>query len=68
VGNRGADEVWFNNGQGYFSDSGQRLDSSHTRAAYLADLNGNGRLDLIVAGETEVQVWLNDGIGHWWPG
>jgi hypothetical protein len=68
VGNRGADEVWLNDGTGLFSDSGQRLGRGLTQAVFLADLNGNGRLDLVTAGERNARIWLNDGSGRFSAG
>lgn len=68
VGNRGADEIWFNDGLGNFSDSGQKLGNGLTRSLFLAELDGDGNLDLVVGGETGAQVWLNDGRGHFGQG
>lgn len=61
-----ADTVWFNNGQGYFIDSGQRLGSDNSVVALLGDLDGDGDLDVFInntypsGGDDEpAQVWLN---------
>jgi hypothetical protein len=59
------DEVWFNNGFDVFTDSGQKLDSSHAYCVDLGDLDGDGDLDAFVAnydGEPDT-VWFNDGTG-----
>jgi hypothetical protein len=73
VGNGKADEVWINMGgaqsgtPGVFSDSGQRLGSSHTTAVQLVDLDGDGDLDAVVTRHssfrTRPQIYLNDGSG-----
>lgn len=61
-----ADTVWFNNGDGYFSDSGQRLGSDNSVVALMGDLDGDGDLDVLVnsssqtgSGNDTAQVWLN---------
>lgn len=51
--------LWLNNGQGQFTDSGQRLGDSATLNISRADLDGDGDLD-IVADEV---VYLNNGAG-----
>jgi hypothetical protein len=76
------DQIWFNNGQGMFTDSGQRLGDSNSSAVALGDLDGDGDLDAYV-GNTYYprsprdvsndasridQVWLNDGSGNFTPG
>ena len=69
------DEVWFNNGKGGFSNSGQLLDDTGSNAVALGDLNGDGSIDaFVVKGQTAHQtsssfknpnfVWLNDGSGQ----
>jgi hypothetical protein len=62
------DYVLFNEGDGRFSDSRQRLGRGLTQAVFLADLNGNGRLDLVTAGERHARIWLNDGMGRFSAG
>jgi hypothetical protein len=74
VGNGKADEVWINTGgaqsgtPGVFSDSGQRLGSSHTIAVLLEDLDRDGDLDAVVTRQssfrTRPQIYLNDGSGR----
>lgn len=58
-------EVWLNNGTGYFVDSGQRLGNENSEAVALGDLDNDGDLDAFV-GNTGTQpnyVWLNLGNG-----
>jgi hypothetical protein len=76
------DQVWFNDGRGTFTDSGQRLGEQSSSAVALGDLNGNGHLDVYVGSiyyprsPRDVsndasridQVWLNDGTGNFTPG
>jgi hypothetical protein len=56
--------IWFNDGQGRFSDSGQQLGLMESMTVTLADINGNGHLDAIVGNRGPDEVWLNDGQGH----
>jgi hypothetical protein len=57
--------VWLNgaNGDpgGAFSHSGQSIGNSPSRAVALADLNGNGYIDLFFIGQGPGEVWFNDG-------
>ncbi len=55
--------VWFNDGDGRFSDSGQQLGQAESMAAALGDLNGNGFLDAVVGNRGADEIWLNDGTG-----
>jgi hypothetical protein len=58
--------IWFNDGSGNFSDSGQILGSSDSMDVALGDIDGDSDLDAFVAnwsGESN-KVWLNDGSGN----
>ena len=63
-------EVWLNDGQGRFSDSGQVLGPSNAYEAVPGDVDGDGDLDLFVANSSHAgfnpadKVWLNDGEGR----
>lgn len=68
TGNRGqSDRVWFNDGKGVFSDSGQRLNtenpgSSGTVSIAIGDLDGDKDADLVVGsvgGISTDTIWLN---------
>lgn len=56
--------VWFNDGQGSFSDSGQRLGQTESLAVVLGDLNDDGFLDAVVGNDGSDTVWFNDGQGN----
>jgi len=56
--------VWFNDGQGQFRDSGQRLGEQESMAIVLGDLNGNGFPDAVVGNRGPDEVWFNDGGGN----
>ncbi|MCP4538977.1 MAG: PKD domain-containing protein [Chloroflexi bacterium] len=58
--------VWFNDGAGYFSDSGQQLGYSDSEKVALGDVDGDGDLDAFVVnwmGQSN-KVWINDGLGY----
>ncbi|MEZ4732592.1 MAG: FG-GAP-like repeat-containing protein [Caldilineaceae bacterium] len=60
-----ANTVWLNNGNGSFSDSGQRLGNAYSWAVALGDIDGDGDLDAVVAnGDQPSEVWFNDGAGQ----
>ncbi|MGD1699911.1 FG-GAP-like repeat-containing protein [Dapis sp. BLCC M229] len=64
----GPNKVWFNDGSGNFTDSGQSLGNNVSDGVNLGDLDGDGDLDAFVAnysyyqGSTS-QVWINNGAG-----
>ena len=65
VGPTPPSEIWLNDGQGNFSDSGQRLRDASWGLA-LGDIDSDGDLDA-VSGNVLVdgsKVWLNDGTGR----
>ena len=65
TGSEEPDRVFFNDGNGFFVDSGQMLGNSGNTGVDLGDLDGDGDLDAFVSGSTVLlsQVWLNDGTG-----
>jgi len=63
----GLHRVWFNDGKGFFSDSGQELDvgPGHSHGAAMGDLDDDSDLDafITITEELAFQVWFNDGLG-----
>jgi hypothetical protein len=63
------DRLYLNDGEGNFTDSGQRLNAVSTWDVEFGDLDGDGDLDAYLAngnslgGNVPDQVWLNDGTG-----
>ena len=56
--------VWFNDGSGNFTDSGQTLGSRRSLSVKLGDLDNDGDLDAFVANNPQGNtVWLNNGSG-----
>jgi hypothetical protein len=63
-----ANKVWFNDGSGIFTDSGQDLGSGASRGVRLGDVDGDGDFDAFVANSQYEaaepdRIWLNDGSG-----
>jgi hypothetical protein len=67
-------EVWLNEGNGKFTDSGQRLGNLASIDVALGDVDGDGDIDAVIANlhNTDLsnlirqpnEVWLNDGKGN----
>ncbi len=59
-----ADQVWMNDGNGVFSDSGQKLGDQYSLTVDLADIEGDGDLDVITGNwKSSIRIWLNNGKG-----
>jgi len=56
--------IWWNDGQGIFRESGQRLDYREYQGLAVGDFNGDGYPDVFAAGGDDFQVWLNRGDGE----
>lgn len=63
-------QLWLNDGKGYFQDSGQSLGNAASASAALKDVDQDGDLDVSVAnsenegGGHANALWLNDGLGN----
>ena len=59
-----SNEVWFNDGNGNFYDSGQQLGQAESYSVVLGDVNGDGFIDAVVGNRWADDIWLNDGQGN----
>jgi hypothetical protein len=59
----GVNEIWINDGNGFFTNSGQRIGSSDSWKVELGDFDNDGDLDAFVANFGPNKVWLNNGNG-----
>ncbi len=66
VANASPNTVWFNDGNGSFSNSGQTLGNANSQAVALGDLDGDGDIDAFIANNNAEanKVWLNAGAGN----
>lgn len=55
--------VLTNNGGGHFTLSASPVVPTHTIRIAAADIDGDGRLDLVTAANSQVTVWTNNGHG-----
>lgn len=59
-----ANQVWFNDGHGSFTDSGQQIGNQRSYSVAVGDLDGDGDPDALVGNRGPDEVWWNDGQGH----
>ena len=59
----GPNQVWWNDGKGAFTDSGQRIGETQSFATTLGDIDSDGDVDAVVATQSTNRIWLNDGNG-----
>ena len=52
-------EIWLNDGQDKFAESGQRISHPKAQAFALGDLNGDGNVDILAG-------WFKAGYAIWW--
>lgn len=58
----GANQVWWNNGRGTFTDSGARLGQSEHQSVALGDIDDDGDIDAFVAHTShDNTLWVNNG-------
>lgn len=58
--------VWFNDGNGVFTDSGQELGNEYSFSIAMEDYDGDSDLDAFIGNNGGImdRVWLNDGSGN----
>jgi hypothetical protein len=64
ISNGEPNEIWLNDGDGNFSNSGQLLGQQRTYAVALGDVDDDGDLDALVGNEGADELWMNDGLGR----
>lgn len=63
-GSQGApNQVWFNDGNGNFTSSGQQIGNSVSQHVALGDIDGDGDIDAVVANGGANRVFRNNGSG-----
>jgi hypothetical protein len=66
VGPDNNNQLWINDGTGYFTNSGQYFGSECTSAVALGDVDASGSLDIVFANagsDHGIQIWQNDATG-----
>jgi hypothetical protein len=70
VGTLAGAVLWINQGgaqggvEGEFALSDQTLSGGEIKTVHLADFNGNGHLDALIATKSQAVIWWNDGQGN----
>jgi hypothetical protein len=69
VGSSDGTLIWINQGGAQGGQAGQfelagSIDSGDTHHLFLADFDSDGGLDVLIAGERQAYIWLNDGQGN----
>ena len=62
--------IWFNDGRGRFTNSGQALGNAESRSVSLGDIDADGDIDSLIGNYTNYgnKFWLNDGKGFFTDG
>jgi predicted outer membrane repeat protein len=70
IATAGADQVWFNSGAGVFTDSGQRLGTGGAglSVAFGGYADSNSLSVFVANGSETMEIWKNDGTGHFTAG